>query len=82
MKHLQYTTETSETLETYLQHAISTNPGRRVGRRSTTQRDPALGRGGEGGWSRDAAEEVGLRTKTATESAQGLSCGSGRKEAW
>jgi len=48
-----------------LQHALSANPGRRVGGRSTAQWDPALGCGGEGGWSRDATEEVGSGTVSA-----------------
>jgi hypothetical protein len=52
-----------------------------VGGRSTAWWDLALGRGGEGGWSSDAAKEVGPGTEMVTESAQGSSRGHGRKEA-
>ena len=66
MKHLQHTSKTSETLENIrLQHALSANPGRRVGGRCTAQWDLTLGRSGEGGWSHDAAEEVEPRTESA-----------------
>jgi hypothetical protein len=48
MKHLQHNSKTSKTLENIrLQHVLSANPGRRVGRWGTVRRDPALGRGGE-----------------------------------
>jgi hypothetical protein len=82
MKHLQHTFETSETLENRrFQHALSANLGRRVGERSTAQRDLTLSCGG-GEWSRDAAEEVGLGMEMATESAQVPLREHGRKEAW
>ena len=80
---MQHPTETSETLENIrLQHALSANPGRRVGGRSSAQRDLTLGRGGEGGWSCDATEEVGPGTEMVTESTRGPPRGCGVKEAW
>jgi hypothetical protein len=69
MKHLQHTSETLKNIRS--KHALSANPGRRVGGRSTAQQNPTLGRGGEGGWSRDTAKEVGPETEMATESARG-----------
>ena len=57
---------------------FSANHGRRVGGRSTTQLDEALGHGGEGGWSRDATEEVG----SGTVSTRGPPRVRGRTEAW
>jgi hypothetical protein len=82
MKHLQHTSETSKTLENRrFQHALSANPGKRVGERSTAQRDLTLSCGG-GEWSRDAAEEVGFGMEMATESTQVPLREHGRKEAW
>jgi hypothetical protein len=82
MKHLQHTSETCKTLENRrFQHALSANPGKRVGERSTAQRDLTLSYGG-GEWSRDAAEEVGLGMEMATESTQIPLREHGRKEAW
>jgi hypothetical protein len=68
IKHLQHTFETLKT-HTYNMHFQQTLAGERQAEYCT--RDSVLGRDGEGGWSRDTTEEVGLGKEIAMESAQG-----------